>query len=251
MHIRDTPISRERLDLLGSLGAALLLLSGCNPSSIAEKPASETQHDISGMWRFDFPPKSKDEAPLTPAAAEALKAHKDAQEHGQVRSAANMKCLPPGMPVMMELRPLIQFVQAPGRIIALSENSPIPRYIYLDQKEQPKEVDPSWNGHSIGKWDGDTLVVDTISFEERSNRLNLAGISHSPMLHITERIHLDENRQVLYDDMTFEDPATFTKPWTLTYKYFRMASNSESLESVCEVDLEALEQLKAEGLPTD
>jgi hypothetical protein len=237
---------RERILVAG----IALLLSGCNPLA-AEKAPAASQHDLTGMWRFDFPPKAKEEAPLTPAAAAALQAHKDAQAHGQVRSAANMKCLPPGMPVMMELRPLVQFVQTPTRVIVLSENSPIPRYIYMNQKEQPKDVDPSWNGHSIGKWDGNTLVVDTVSFEERSNRINLAGITHSPMLHISERIHLEEGGQVLYDDMTFDDPATFTKPWTTTYKYTRMPDTEESLESVCEVDLEALDQLKAAGLPTD
>ena len=229
-----------------------MLLSSCNPLA-AEKSASVTEgkHDITGMWRFDFPPKSKEQPPLTPAAAANLQEHKDAQARGQVRSAANMKCLPPGMPVLMELRPLIEFVQTPNRVIVLSENSPVPRYIYMDQTAQPKEVDPSWNGHSIGKWDGDTLVVDTVGFEPRSNRLNLAGLSHSQKLHITERIHLEENGQVLYDDMTFEDPDTFVRPWTSTYKYFRMDSKSESMEALCEVDLEALDQLKAAGLPTD
>ncbi len=105
---------------------------------------------------------------------------------------------------------------------------------------------PSWNGHSIGHWEGKTLVVDTVGFNERANLLS--GVPRSPDSHLVERFHLTKGGKVLLDDLTMSDPQSLTKPWTVTLTYNRMPASSERLEAVCEPDLDALQKVDVDAL---
>src|SRR5262249_52548292 len=103
------------------------------------------------------------------------------------------------------------------------------RQIFTDGRDHPKDLDLTWNGHSIGKWDGDTLVVDTIKMREET-WLDGAGHAHSDQMRMIERYRRTD-RNTLQLDLTLEDPKTFTKPWTRQVVY-QWRPDMEIMESV-------------------
>jgi hypothetical protein len=142
---------------------------------------------------------------------------------------AHTKCWPTGMPGLMQPPFGIEFLQTKGRITILSEVSNLPRTIYLDEKTHPDTLIPGWNGHSIGHWEGNVLMVDTIGFNGRNHNV-------SDKTHITEKIFLEGD--YLVDELTQDDPLTFVEPHKVRYRYKRAEGQeaSEVMEYVCEVD---------------
>jgi hypothetical protein len=104
------------------------------------------------------------------------------------------------------------------------------RLIYID-KEHPDDPDPSYDGNSIGRWDGDTLVVDSIAFKPNSV-LDATGIPHSEKLHLVERFRLRHRGAILVDRVTVEDPVIFTRPVTFDIE-FAKHPEVELMEDVC------------------
>jgi hypothetical protein len=198
------------------------------------------------MWQFEFSTwlKGAPSPPvLTPEAAALAAKRKAAREKGYVRALQNILCLPTGFPALMMWRSPIEIDASPGRLSIVTEHDPgydEPRTIYLNEKTQPADIDPSWNGHSIGRFEGDTLAVDTVGFNGRQD----PGFARvGPGTHVTERFHLTQGGRKLLDDITFEDPAIYARPYTITLTYDRLPAESERMEAVCEVDLEALKNL--------
>ena len=94
-----------------------------------------------------------------------------------------------------------EFVQTPTRLVAIFETAPTYRRVYLDGRVHPKDLNPSWMGHSIGRWQEDTLVIDTVGFNDKS----WIGLSpHTEMLHVTERYRRPD-RGHLEVTVTIED----------------------------------------------
>ncbi|OGA45203.1 MAG: hypothetical protein A3G25_13975 [Betaproteobacteria bacterium RIFCSPLOWO2_12_FULL_63_13] len=122
-------------------------------------------------------------------------------------------CLPPGLPRAnnVSLFP-IQIVHTPKQIVFLYEYMSLFRVIPLNAKH-PDDLLPSYMGNSVGRWEGDTLVVDVIGFNDKT-WLAGAGTFHSDALHITERYTRIDKDQINYD-VTIEDPNVLTKPWTM------------------------------------
>ena len=128
-------------------------------------------------------------------------------------------CFPTGMPrLMTEVFPF-EILQVRDRVLILFEKDYAVGHIWTDGRKLPEDPDPSYMGQSIGRWDGDTLVVDTIGLKDIT-WLDRAGHPHSDALHVNGRI-----RRVTHDrlqiDWTFDDPKAFTKPWTgrTIYRY--------------------------------
>ena len=121
-------------------------------------------------------------------------------------------CLPPGLPRAnnVSLFP-IQIVHTPQQVVFLYEYMSLFRVIPLNAKH-PDDLLPSYMGNSVGRWEGDTLVVDVIGFNDKT-WLAGAGTFHSDALHITERYTRVDKDQINYD-VTMEDPKVLTKPWT-------------------------------------
>jgi hypothetical protein len=198
---------------------------------------------ITGLWLLDQTVYDRQEAvklPLTPAAEAAATKIREARENGGVvLSDNNKKCLPIGMPGMVTNEFALEFLETPGKVTMVSENSPLVRSVYLDKAEHPKDLDPSWNGHSIGKWEGDVLVVKTAGLNDRVSHLPFGfGGLRTTSTTITERYHLENGGKTLVNAMTFEDPQVLTKPWTNTYRYRRADPGAGLWEYVCEVDAE-------------
>jgi hypothetical protein len=129
-------------------------------------------------------------------------------------------CFPPGMPQMMYMVYGMEVLQTPKIIALTSEWQAASRRIWMDLKEHPpaEELEDTYTGHSIGHWEGDTLVVDTVGIRTDVPYFSQVPLDHGPHARITERLH-QTAPDVLVDDLTVVDPDVFTKPWVTSYTY--------------------------------
>ena len=145
------------------------------------------------------------------------------------KDSMEAQCLPLGPAAFTTSFFDFKFIQTPSLIVILLEDLTY-RQIHLDGRQLPKDPNPSWMGYSVGRWDGDTLVVETNGFTERS-WLDYSGHPHTEALRITERYrrrdfgHLDV-------EVTFDDPGAYTKPWTVSVP-LELFPDTELLEYVC------------------
>ena len=125
------------------------------------------------------------------------------------------KCVPPGTGYLLNgwgsISP-VEIIQSPKRILMFEEYDSTIRQVWTDGRKHPDPVDLTWTGHSIGKWEGDTLVVDTVGLRNEF-WLDNQGHVASPGLHIIERYTRLDN-DTMQVDFTFDDPKAFQKPWT-------------------------------------
>ncbi|MBV8841481.1 MAG: hypothetical protein JO307_01610 [Bryobacterales bacterium] len=144
------------------------------------------------------------------------------------------KCLPPGIPRMMNTPFPMQMYQLPDRILQVYEGGAhMWRVIYMDGRAHPKgeQLNPTYLGHAVGHWDGDTLVVDVVGFNDRT-WLDAAGHPHTEQLHVIER-YTRINQDVLHYEATIDDPGAYTAPWTVGWQVAWQAG-MEPLEYVCQ-----------------
>ncbi len=224
----------------------------CLASGASAAPKTAAAGDITGVWMVQEPyflgHPLKPAPVLTPAAQALRKKRQEATEKGYVRSLSNMLCEGGGGPALSMIRSPFEVMQGFGRISFIFETETFnqPRTVYLREKTQPDNIFPTNNGHSIGHWEGKTLVVDTIGFSGRSSFPG--GVNASEQAHIVERFSLSPDGKVLSDEITMTDPRTLAQPWTTTLKYDRMADTEERFEVSCEPDLDAVKTLDFEAL---
>jgi len=121
-------------------------------------------------------------------------------------------CVPLGFPRIF-LYPLpLQIIQVPGEVLVLFEYDSMRHQIFTDGRPHDPNLGPMWMGDSIGHWEGDTLVADTMNFNDKS-WIDRVGHPHSEALHVIERIRRVDHDH-LVEDLTIEDPKAYTKPWT-------------------------------------
>ena len=196
--------------------------------------------DWSGVWTPFVSDQAKrirtDPVPWQPKAAEQIAAMEAEENAGRPRGLF-INCLPEGMPTWMLItHNAFEFLFTPGRVTLLGEmDANRLRRIYTDGRPHPADPDPSFHGHSIGHWEGDTLVVDTVGVlpEAYLAVSEAVGIPNNGDLHVIERIHLAEP-DVLHDDLEIIAPHVLTAPWKTTRIYFRQrARKYDILEGVC------------------
>lgn len=203
-------------------------------SCVCLAPAmAAAEPNITGMWALDQPEGHIHQDPPKLTAGAMAKQQATAKvdaANGRLIGEAHTKCWPAGMPGLMQPPFGIEFLQTKGKITILSEVSNLPRTIYLDEPKQPDNIDPGWNGHSIGHWEGKTLVVDTVGFNGRYARI-------STKMHITEHMYLEPDGH-LVDELLLDDPEVYVEPYHVRYRYKKVAAGqgSELMEYVCEVD---------------
>ena len=208
--------------------------------SVATPRKPDGKPDLSGIWHgdsqnnkygsgsglaTDFKPG---EFPIQPWA-EALTKERMTGAHASEYPGAN--CLPSGIPIL-EPQPSypLKIIQEPDLVVILYEVYGVFRQIFLDGRTLPKDPNPTWMGYSVGRWDGDTLLVETAGFNGRT-WLDLAGHPSTDALHITERFrrrdfgHLDIQ-------LTIDDPKAYTHPWMVTF-LMQFLADTELLEYVC------------------
>jgi hypothetical protein len=182
-------------------------------ASIAKLP------DWSGVWDLDYSGGGLVRSPpphLTPEFAAKLAAYRERQKQGLEQQTETANCVPPGMPQMMTQPYPIEWLFTPGKVTIAIEAYSQMRRIYTDGRKHPEDPDPTFGGHSIGHWEGDTLVVDSVAFIPES--LLAPGVGHSDQMHIIERIHRVAN-DFLEIQQTIEDPKVLTEPSVAVHRY--------------------------------
>ena len=146
------------------------------------------------------------------------------------------QCLPPGIPRLytVMLGAPFELLQVPGRIIMFFENNHYVRQIFIDGRPHSDDTGPTYLGDAIGKWEGTTLVVDTVGFNDKT-WLDTFGHPHSDALHLVERFQRPKS-DVLTDDISINDPKAYTKPW-LSHMIFDHEPGWNIQELVCEDNL--------------
>jgi len=232
---------------------ALLTVLGVSPVILAQTaaPAGTTQPrtvthavDLSGIWlkarsepTFRF---TLEDPPLAPWALEIYRRNRqglrEAREQGLDELDPYTYCFPMG-PTRLMLAGFFHFeiVQLPTKIMVVFEVSNGVRQIFMDGRGHPDGWPFGWMGHSTGRWEGETLVVDTAGLNDKT-WLDIAGTPHSEALHVVERFRRPD-RDNLEVEFLFEDPQAFTKPWGAKRQY-QLRPNAELLEFiVCEDQL--------------
>jgi hypothetical protein len=146
----------------------------------------------------------------------------------------HVRCKPSGGPRMYHTPYGMEFIEMPElqRIYVLGVGGPHTwRLIYMDGREHPKDLEPTFQGHSVGHWEGDTLVVDTVGFNERF-WITREGLPHTEKLHLIERFTRTDSDTMKYE-ATVDDPGAYTAPWTGGW-YIRWQPNEEMYEYMCQ-----------------
>lgn len=140
------------------------------------------------------------------------------------------RCMPMGIIKLHTTPQLRKMIQIPGLIIILNEQDANYRQIFTDGRPLPVDPDPSWNGYSVGKWDGDTLVVQSIGFRD-DMWLDRWGSPMTSAAKITEKFHR-VNYGRLELEVTVDDPKAYTKPWTIKLTEF-IELNTDLIDNIC------------------
>ena len=182
--------------------------------------------DFSGVWYMHGKLNrtlSPEAPPFTPWGLDQFKLN----EH---KLNPDLRCFPPGVPRIWTLPFPFEIIQLSGRVIIHYEQNSVVRNIHMDGRSHSAEL-PLWTGDSVGKYEGDTLVVDTTGFNDKT-WLDNVGHPHSDQLHLIERISRPSH-DVLKVEMTVEDPKAYTMPWT-GERVFDLKPDWEISELVCE-----------------
>jgi hypothetical protein len=201
--------------------------------------------DLTGIWLasravFDLAQavKGGGDIPLSPAGKAIFEQRKATLS----KDDPSARCLPTGLPVRALLRTPFKLVQTAPLTVILYESGTRFRQILTDGRPLPPEVDwPAWQGFSVGRWDGETFVVETAGFNGKA-WLDQAGYPESDALKITERFrrrdfgHMDM-------EMTIDDRQMYTRPWSIAAEFILQA-DTELLEFICEENERDSAQIK-------
>jgi hypothetical protein len=215
-----------------------LLLLACAITALA-------QADLSGIWRPSTGGRAGTTAPLPlkPPYKErydGLRARERAAAARGEQLANRGLCEPYGMPGMMQVAVYpMEVVQTPKQVTIIAEAFSEVRRVYIGKSQLSlDDVDPGYYGHSVGRWDGNTLVVDTIGIKESVQ--GYQEMPHSDKMRITERIQRIAP-DTLEDQITIDDPIVLEKPVSHTISY-RLVPNYEMVEFVCENNREYVDE---------
>jgi hypothetical protein len=226
-----------------------------NVNLSAPAPRVHGKPDLSGIWEVESSPRKQLEPFLLPGGINGLGEDDPnihfvdflydfglGKEPFQPEAAARLQkqmhhpekpqtlCAPPGLPYADLLPAPFKIVQTARATLVLYEGDTFFRQVFTDGRKLPDDPQPSWLGYSVGKWDGDSLVVDTIGFNDRGP-LDAMGHFHSESMRFTERMHRRDFGHMEME-LTVTDPKTFTQPVTVRVG-FRLLPDTELIESFC------------------
>ncbi len=201
--------------------------------------------DLSGVWQGGGPVGDLAQGLAKGETIPLLPAAKALMDQRQSKDDPEANCLPTGIP---RIAPYPwRIVQTPTHIFFLFEgNIHSYRQIFMNGKH-PADPDPTWYGHSIGSWDGDTLVVDTIGFNDKF-WFDFRGHPHTEQLHTIER-YTRKDLGTLENKVTIIDPGDYSRPFTLTFNA-RLRPKEELMEYICQENQQDAQHMKGSaGLP--
>jgi hypothetical protein len=220
---------------LAAVAAAAFAVGAAAAAQSAAPP------DLTGSWeRYRGPagdatnPPPESQPPLKPKLLAEWQARRAAEREADARGeplATNYThCIPDGVPSMMSGPFPFEIVQSASQVNIAQEAYSQVRRIYLGKPQLTlDDIELGFYGRSVGAWRGDALVVDTIGIKEY---VRFRDVPHTPEMRITERFRL-VRPDILWDEITIEDPEMLEKPWTVTFAYRRMP-DYEIIEYVCE-----------------
>jgi len=167
---------------------------------------------------------------LTQFAKDGLKKANDMVDSGFAMYNRTSRCWMPGIPTLNISPGRTYFLQTPKEVRIIWQRDQIVRHVYLNAQHSANPK-PSWNGESVGHYEGDTLVVDTIGLTTKSF-VDLFRTPHSEKLHVVERFRMIEDGKKLQVEMTVEDPASFVKPWKGTKIWEKVTTQPSSTGNV-------------------
>jgi hypothetical protein len=235
--------------LSGALGAGGPY---CAASAAETKPP-----DLTGVWMgLAFTPGQGigpwKNTPWTPAPAFTAWGAAESKRLANPQISKNSYCNTGQTVMMMSAQPLfpMQIAAAPGVLIFMVEGMPIQRRIYIDGRPHPADPDPTYFGHSIGHWDGDVLVIDTVGIKASGRPLNgyvapaviptpedyTPRLPASDQLHLSERLRLVGKGQFLEEELTISDPKVYANSFTAKF-YSQRRPDLDVLELYCEENL--------------
>ena len=204
------------------------------PSGLAPRLA-DGKPDLNGVWQRPYVPdvtkngagqQGVPELAFTPWGADQWKSY-DPAKNGDYTGS----CLPFGLLRSINSPHALQIVQTAKYVTLLFEQNTWFHVIPIDGRAHPGDLDPTWFGNSVGNWEGDTLVVDTIGFNGYT-RIDTVGHPHSDALHVIETFQRSDAGHIAYT-VTVVDPKTYTKPWK-NLRTFTLRPDWELLEYSCE-----------------
>ena len=221
------------------LAAALIAVA---PAAISQVPGSKLPNgivvpDMTGIWEriegIRFAPAGQ----LPPYNAEYRHRYDlamEARNRGERVADPTSRCLPQGMPRFMVASYPLEILQTRGQVTIIAEWSSQVRRIFTDGRGHPPadEIDITFNGHSIGRWEGQTLIVDTVGIRGDTS-FDASPLTHSDQMTVSERIFLKDSK-TLVAEITVTDPGAFTAPWKVVRSYRRGGPDARIMEYVCE-----------------
>jgi hypothetical protein len=194
-------------------------------SAIGSRP------DLSGFWQLRFDSRNVPKAALTSAAVET-----DSQAQYRRDMYAIRWCNHLGMPLLMETSSPLDIRQGSVEVAIASEAVSAVRHIYTDGRSHPDMAtyDAQSNGHSIGHWEGDALVVDTVGFSDKGVTSIPGGGFRTENSHLTERYRLVDDGSMLSVIFTWEDAKVFAKPHSYEFRYYRAPAGTYAREYFCD-----------------
>jgi hypothetical protein len=260
--LRDQTLASARRTRLGAFGSSSLgvvlalslvtpgLGAGASvpakPSHVATKARPLTHADLNGYWHvtnFHSHIEPLDTritrtvegelTPLLPAAQAVYDKRLDDARNGSAFADTLSYCITSG-PWMMRGPSYPIFIDQPkGMVVILFEVLHNVRWVYLGAKHPPEDqLDNNYQGDSVGHWEGDTLVIDTVGFNDKTT-LDKVGLPHSDALHMIEHIRLTGPNN-FEEIITYDDPKTFSRPFSVKATYERMKPGTRIMENVCD-----------------
>jgi hypothetical protein len=212
------------------------------PANLA-KPRPKPPFDLTGTWLHNSPTGERFDPPagfkLTPEAQIHYDAAQKATKEGKIYRNDIGLCWPAGLPIMMTRAWPVSMIQLPNSIFMIQELMNSVRIIYMDGRTHtdPEIAVPSFNGESIGRWEGDTLVIDTKHFVADHHWIHdRQGIPASDALHVVERIRMIDGGTRLEIEYSLTDPKSWVGTWKIT-KFWRRVDDRDIAEVECLPDL--------------
>ena len=200
--------------------------------------------DLSGVWQTDIKFNANLAADLRPEDVPMLPGARvsyDERRRNLGKDDPEGFCLPPGVPRVNAVPFPIKIVQTPSVVVFLYETRTTFRQVFLDSNHTlAEDPQPTWMGYSKGRWEGDTLIVETTGFNDKT-WLDDDGHPHSDAMKLIERYRRPDFGH-LFVDITIDDPKSYAHPWSVTQE-FRLHADDELIEYVCNENNRDLEHL--------
>ncbi|HXP87204.1 MAG TPA: hypothetical protein VN841_20905 [Bryobacteraceae bacterium] len=198
-------------------------------SAATEIPRLPDGHpDLNGIWQIPYTPDmSRALAGKLPYTA---RGEAEFKNYDPAKFDYTGHCLPPGLTRAINTPDPIQISQTKDNVVILFEGFSSFITVHTDGRPHAKNIEPTWFGNSVGRWEGDTLVIDTIGFNDKT-RLDTIGHVHSDQLHVVQRFTRKDATHIAFE-ITVEDPVMYTEPFT-NKRTFTLQPKWDLMEYVC------------------